>query len=136
MLNNVVLVGNLTRDPECRHVGENSTCVTKFGLAVNRKYSGKEETTFVDVECWGKTAEVVAEYCSKGRQVAVVGRLKQDSWEDKDGNKRSKLFVVAEEVKFVGGRNDSDEPQQENKKPQKAKTTKVAPETGDDDVPF
>src|SRR5207253_8922365 len=100
-LNKVMLIGRLTRDPETRHTqGGNS--VTNFGLAVNRTYRRKdsdeqvEETTFVDIEAWGKTGETFARYMKKGRQAYVEGRLKLDSWE-KDGQKRSKLTVVMEE---------------------------------------
>ena len=106
-LNKVMLIGRLTRDPETRHTqGGNS--VTNFGLAVNRTYRKKdsdeqvEETTFVDVEAWGKTGETFARYMKKGRQAYVEGRLKLDSWE-KDGQKRSKLTVVMEEFQFLDG---------------------------------
>ena len=104
-LNKVMLIGRLTRDPETRHTsGGNS--VTNFGLAINRSYRKKdsdelvEETTFVDVEAWGKTGETFARYMKKGRQAYVEGRLKLDSWE-KDGQKRSKLTVVMEEFQFL-----------------------------------
>ena len=104
-LNKVMLIGRLTRDPETRHTqGGNS--VTNFGLAVNRTYRKKdsdeqiEETTFVDVEAWGKTGETFARYMKKGRQAYIEGRLKFDSWE-KDGQKRSKLTVVMEEFQFL-----------------------------------
>src|SRR5204863_8487416 len=104
-LNRVMLIGRLTRDPETRHTaGGNS--VTNFGLAINRSYRKKdsdelvEETTFVDVEAWGKTGETFARYMKKGRQAYVEGRLKLDSWE-KDGQKHSKLFVVMDEFQFL-----------------------------------
>ena len=103
-MNVVILIGNVTRDPETKVIGDNKT-VSKFGLAVNRKFGKTEETTFVDVECWGATAETVSAYLTKGRQVAVQGRLKQDNWEDKQsGEKRSKLFVVADRVQFLGSK--------------------------------
>ena len=107
-LNKVMLIGRLTRDPETRHTqGGNS--VTNFGLAVNRTYRKKdsdeqvEETTFVDVEAWGKTGETFARYMKKGSQAYVEGRLKLDSWE-KDGQKHSKLRVVMEEFQFLDSR--------------------------------
>lgn len=113
-VNQVVLVGNLTRDAELKHT-TSGKAVAKFGIAVNR-YTGKDkptETTFVDVECWEKTAEIVGEYASKGRQVGVVGRLKLDQWES-EGQKRSKLVVVADRVEFgprTGEKSESpDEP--------------------------
>jgi len=104
--NKVMLMGNLTRDLELRHTGSN-TAVGNFGLAVNRRFktqSGeqREEVTFVDCEAWGRTAEVMSQYLSKGRSVFIEGRLKLDQWEDKNGGgKRSKLSVVVENFQFV-----------------------------------
>ena len=104
--NKVLLMGNLTRDVEIRHTSSN-TAVGNFGIAVNRRYktqSGdqREEVTFVDCEAWGRTAEVMAQYLSKGRSVFIEGRLKLDQWEDKNGGgKRSKLSVVVENFQFV-----------------------------------
>jgi len=104
-VNRVFLMGNLTRDIELRHTSGNNA-VGNFGLAVNRKYrtqSGekREEVTFVDCEAWGKTAEVMSQYLSKGRAVFVEGRLKLDTWEGKDGTKQSKLRVVVDQFQFV-----------------------------------
>ena len=106
--NKVLLVGNLTRDPELKHTPSNQA-VAQIGLAVNRNFQTKdgekrEETTFVDCEAWGRTAEVMSQYLAKGRPVLVEGRLKLDQWQDKDGNNRSKLKVVVENFQFVGGR--------------------------------
>lgn len=104
--NKVMLMGNLTRDIEIRHTPSN-TAVGNFGLAVNRKYktqSGeqREEVAFIDCEAWGRTAEVMAQYLSKGRPVFVEGRLKFDSWDDKNGGgKRSKLSVVVDNFQFI-----------------------------------
>ena len=108
--NKVLLVGNLTRDPELKHTPSNQA-VAQIGLAVNRQYNTKdgekrEETTFVDCEAWGRTAEVMSQYLSKGRPVLVEGRLKLDQWQDKDGNNRSKLKVVIENFQFLGGRGE------------------------------
>jgi single-strand DNA-binding protein len=108
--NKVVLIGNLTRDPVVRQTA-GGTAVADVGLAVNRKYKSndewKEETTFVDITVWGKQAELCGEYLSKGRSALFEGRLKLDSWEDKEGNKRNKLGVVAESVQFLGSPKDS-----------------------------
>jgi len=107
--NKVMLMGNLTRDPEVRYTPK-GTAVAEIGLAVNRIYSGennekREETTFVDVTLWGRTAEVAGEYLKKGRPVFIEGRLQLDSWEDKQsGQKRSKLRVVAEGMQRIGSR--------------------------------
>ena len=108
-LNSVQLAGNLTRDPEVRFFA-NDKAVADFGLAINRKYKSngetKEETTFVDVECWNRQAELVGQYLTKGRNCLVEGSLKLDQWEDKDGNKRSKIKINAHRVHFIGGADD------------------------------
>ncbi|QDT67686.1 Single-stranded DNA-binding protein [Planctomycetes bacterium MalM25] len=106
--NRVVLVGNLTRDPELRYI-PSGTAVSEIGLAVNdRVKKGDQwvdETTFVDVTLWARTAEVANQYLSKGSSVLVEGRLKLDQWE-KDGQKRSKLRVVADKMQMLGGRGE------------------------------
>jgi single-strand DNA-binding protein len=106
--NKVYLIGNLTRDPELR-VTPKGTAICQFGLAVNRQFkdeSGalRDDTTFVDIEAWGKQGETISKYCTKGRPLFVEGRLKLDQWEDKtSGQKRSKLKVVLEGFQFLGG---------------------------------
>jgi single-strand DNA-binding protein len=107
-LNRVMLAGNLTRDPQVRFLASEKA-VAEFGLAINRRFKDKdgqlkEEVTFVDVEAWGRTAELVGQYLTKGRACYVEGRLKFDSWEDKEGQKRSKLKVVADTVQFLDSR--------------------------------
>lgn len=109
--NRVIIVGNLTREPEVKYI-PSGTAVCELGLAVNRTWKKdgerKEETTFVDVTLWGRTAEVAGEYLSKGRQVLIEGRLQLDSWNDKEtGKKRSKLKVVGEQMTMLGSKNDS-----------------------------
>jgi single-strand DNA-binding protein len=106
--NRVILLGNLTRDPELRYL-PSGMAVTDVGLALNdrRKNANGEwvdETTFVDVTLWGRTAEVASEYLSKGSPVFIEGRLKLDTWETQDGQKRSKLKVVGERMQMVGAR--------------------------------
>ncbi|HEX4000325.1 MAG TPA: single-stranded DNA-binding protein [Pirellulales bacterium] len=108
--NRVILVGNLTRDPELRYI-PSGTAVCEVGLAVNdrrKSASGEwiEETTFVDVTLWSRTAEVASEYLSKGASVLIEGRLKLDTWE-KDGKKNSKLRVVGEKMQMLGGKGGS-----------------------------
>lgn len=110
--NKVILVGNLTRDPEVRYI-PSGTAVCELGLAVNRTWydkqsnSRKEDTTFVDVTLWGRTAEVAGEYLAKGRSVLIEGRLQMDTWDDKEtGKKRSKLKVVGEQMTMLGGRGE------------------------------
>jgi len=110
-LNRVMLAGNLTRDPEVRMIGGDRS-VASFSLAINRRYKGqdgelKEEVTFVDCEAWGRTAELVGQYLVKGRACFIEGRLRLDSWDDKkDGTKRSKLKVVADNVQFLDSNRD------------------------------
>lgn len=109
--NKVILIGNLTRDPELR-VTANGNSICKLGLAVNRAYMTKdgerrEETTFIDIDAFGKQAEVISKYMRRGRPLMVEGRLKLDQWES-DGQKRSKLNVVLENFQFLGGRDDSE----------------------------
>jgi single-strand DNA-binding protein len=106
--NQVILLGNLTRDVELRHTPGNQA-VANIGLAMNRQYQTREgerreETTFVDCEAWGRQAEVMAQYLAKGRPVFIQGRLKLDTWQDQQGQNRSKLKVVVENFQFVGGR--------------------------------
>lgn len=106
--NRVILIGNLTRDPELRYT-PSGTAVTEVGMAVNDKRKGAngewvEETTFVDVTLWGRTAEVATEYLHKGAPLMIEGRLKYDQWQDKDGQKRSKLRVVGERMQMLGGK--------------------------------
>ena len=107
--NKVMLMGNLTRDPELRYTS-NGSAVTSFGLAVNRKFKQgdewKEDVCFVDITVWGKQGENCAEYLSKGRPAFVEGRLQYSTWES-DGQKKSKLEVVANTVQFLGSRSDS-----------------------------
>ena len=108
-VNKVILIGNVTRDVEVKSTPK-GTAVAGITLAVNRSYktdSGekREEVTFVDVELWGRVAEIAGEYVKKGNPLYVEGRLKQDSWEDKDsGQKRTKLKVVAENIQLLGSR--------------------------------
>ena len=107
--NRVILMGNLTRDPELRYTS-NQTAICKFGLAVNRRFKDgqtgewKEEPTFVDVTIFGARAEPFARYHTKGKPAFIEGSLRLDTWEDKNGGgKRSKLYVVADTWEFVGG---------------------------------
>ena len=105
--NRTILVGNLTRDPELRHIAS-GTAVAEISLAINDKRkdaSGNwiEETTFIDVTLWAKTAEVAAQYLKKGASVLIEGRLKLDTWEQ-DGQKRQKLKVIGERLQMLDGK--------------------------------
>lgn len=141
--NRVVLVGNLTRDPELKYI-PSGTAVAEIGLAVNdrRKNAQGEwvdETTFVDVTLWSRTAEVASEYLSKGSSVLIEGRLKLDSWET-DGQKRSKLRVVGEKMQMLGGRGGGGGGGQGGQKTSSYQSTpaQTAPAgpPPDDDIPF
>ncbi len=104
-LNNVQLAGHLTRDPQVKSLANERT-VADFGLAINRRFKGadgefKEESTFVEVEAWGRTAELIGQYLTKGSPCYLEGRLRLDSWQDKDGAKRSKIKVLADNVQFL-----------------------------------
>ena len=107
--NKVILLGNLTRDPELRYTPQGAA-VCEFALALNSVYTNKqtgqkvEEVSYIDLVAWGKTGETIAEYMKKGRQIMVEGRLKQDRWEAQDGKKMSKVRVTVESFTFVGAR--------------------------------
>ena len=149
--NKVILLGNLTRDPEVRYTPK-GTAVTDLGLAVNRTYTAdngekREEVTFVDVTFWGRTAEVAGEYLKKGRPVFVEGRLQLDSWDDKQsGQKRTKLKVIGENMQMLGaprgggggGGGGGDEESSGASRPSRpASPPKAAPSAPDDDeIPF
>ena len=115
MLNKAILMGRLVADPELRRTPNNNS-VTSFTLAVNRSFVRQGEqpqTDFIDVVAWGKTAEFVSRYFVKGQQVAVAGRIQTRMWEDKQGNKRKSVEVVAEEVHFAEPKRDNSQPRNE-----------------------
>lgn len=140
--NKVILMGNLTRDPETRTTPGGQS-VTQFSLAVNRTWKGadgqqQEAVSFIDCVAWGKAGEIIAQYLGKGRAVLVSGRLDQRSWEDKEtGGKRSKVEVVVEDFNFVdsgqsGGTGSFDG----GSKPAPAKKSSAAPAENIDDQPI
>jgi len=147
--NKVILLGNLTRDPEIRYTPK-GTAVTELGMAVNRVYTAengekREETTFVDITLWGRTAEIAGEYLKKGRPVFIEGRLQLDTWDDKQtGQKRSKLKVVGEGLQLIGSRPGSggggggdEEGSGPPRSSKSAPPPKAAPSAPDDDeIPF
>ena len=110
-LNKVFMMGNLTRDPELRQAGGQQIC--GFGIALNRTYQTargetREDVCYVDVEAWGRTADIVAQYARKGSPLFVEGRLRYDTWDDREtGKKRSRLTVTAENVQLLGGPRDN-----------------------------
>jgi single-strand DNA-binding protein len=141
--NRVFLIGNLTRDPELKATPR-GTSICQFGLAVNRQFkdeSGamRDETTFLDLEAWGKQADIIGKYLTKGSSCMVEGRLKLDQWEDKQsGQKRSKIKIVVENVQFLGGKKEKQgEQREENNEPYTppSRNTTPAP-AADEEVPF
>ena len=153
--NKVILLGNLTRDPEVRYTPK-GTAVAEVGLAINRFIPAsdggekREETTFVDVTLWGRTAEIAGEYLKKGRPVLIEGRLQLDTWDDKtSGQKRSKLKVVGESMQLLGGKpgggggGDSEEGASgggerpsTRPRPSAPPPNPAASEADDDEIPF
>ena len=147
--NKVILVGNLTRDPELRYTPK-GMAIAKVGLAINRNWTSesgekKEEVTFVDVDAFGRQAETLAQYMKKGSPLLVEGRLKLDQWDDKQtGQKRSKLGVVVEGFQFLGGGNREGGGGGESAPRRSAAPSAPAPSApaaepdmpSDDDVPF
>ncbi len=147
-LNKVMLIGNCTRDPEVKYT-QKGTAICEIGLAINRNYtteSGekREETTFVDVEMFGRIAEIAGEYLKKGRSVFIEGRLKLDQWDDKQtGQKRSKMRVVGEGLQLLGSKDgEAKEPQQRPASKPAFQPQRKAPDPDldstdpDEDVPF
>jgi single-strand DNA-binding protein len=111
MFNKVILVGNLTRDPELRYTPQGTT-VCNFGLAVNRRYKQgdetKEEVTFINIVVFGRQADTSGQYLSKGSPVLIEGRLRENRWETEEGQKRSRHEVIAENVRFLPKKQTSD----------------------------
>jgi single-strand DNA-binding protein len=155
-LNKVMLIGNLTRDPELR-VTPKGTAICQFSLAVNRKFrdeagADREEVTYVDIEAWGKSGENIAKYCTKGRPLFVEGRLRLDQWEDKTTKeKRSRMKVVCDNFQFLGsgraeggasgpgGAEGGEQPRYNSPAPRPGAARPAAPaaqENLDEDVPF
>jgi single-strand DNA-binding protein len=142
-MNKVFLSGNLTRDPDIRYI-PSGTAVSEFDIAVSRRYKNKngetkDETSFINIETWGKTAEFCSQYLKKGRRILVEGRLRQDSWEAQDGTKRQRIRVVADRVQFAdfkpGAGAAAPEPADQPAEP----TTEAGADKSegvDDDLPF
>jgi len=147
--NKVILIGNITRDLELKYTPK-GTAVLDIGLAVNRTYGGdsgdrREETTYIDVTFWGRTAEIVSQYCHKGSPLFIEGRLHLDTWEDKNsGQKRSKLRVVGENIQLMGGRAGGGQPgdsqghggHSSNRPSSPAPQSSSPQPPEDDDIPF
>ncbi|HEY5704779.1 MAG TPA: single-stranded DNA-binding protein [Terrimicrobiaceae bacterium] len=149
-LNKVMLIGNVTRDPEVKYTPKGSA-VADLGLAINRNYTNQsgekvEEVTYVDVELWGRLAEIAGEYAKKGRPIFIEGRLRIDSWEDKQsGQKRNRLKVVGEGLQLLGSRSggqgggagaDLEGEAPASRAPRPAPTRPSPSEPADDDIPF
>ena len=148
--NRVILMGNLTRDPEMKYL-PSGTAVTNFGLAMSDRYTDRqsgeqrENVCFVDVEAWDRQAEIVNEYLSKGSPVFLEGSLKFDSWETPEGEKRSRLKVRVFRIQLIGGRRSGDEmgggytdasPAEPSQAQSKQSAGGGSASTTDDDIPF
>ena len=143
--NKVILVGNLCKTPELRTI-PSGTSVCDVSIAVNDKRKNAagewgEEATFVDVTFWGKTAEVVCQYLDKGSPLLVEGRLKLDKWEDKDGQKRSKLRVICERMQMIGSKGDGQRRESKDSPPPRDESEAPTPSDSgttynDDNLPF
>lgn len=140
-LNKVMLMGNVTRDPEIRHTPK-GTAVTELGLAINRVWKNEqgqkqEEVTFVEATLWGRQAEVASEYLTKGRPVYIEGRLEVQTWDDKEtGKKRSKLCIVGESIQFLGSGQKLTAPARSQAPASTIATADHLDEDPEDDIPF
>ncbi|AVQ36615.1 single-stranded DNA-binding protein [Staphylococcus kloosii] len=111
MTNQTILTGNITNDLEMKAAGQSQ--VLKFGLGVRSNFK-KDETNFFQIEAWGKTAELIETYCQKGSKILIVGELKQDRFEDKEGNKREKIKVNVDRVEFLDSKQSNQQTKQDN----------------------
>ena len=130
---NAHAIGNLTRDCETRNAG--STTVTKFGMAINEKRGKHEYVTFLDVECWGARGETLASYIGKGDAICVFGSLRNEDYESRDGQKRSKLVLNADGFTFLGGKRDGEQQQGGNARPAR-QATRPQQQQEDEPAPF
>jgi single-strand DNA-binding protein len=137
MFNKFIAVGNLTRDPESKSTNSGHN-ICEFRIAVNNPKS-KEDVLFIDVETWGKLADICTEYLAKGKKIIVEGRLKNNSWTNKDGEKRNKIFCVADDIRFVGSKSDEERSESSHEKsasPSKSEETSKEGEGVLEDIPF
>lgn len=138
--NRVLLIGRLTRDPELRYTPSGSA-VTDFGLATNRVWTGQdgqkhEETTFVDITLWARSAEVASEYLHKGDPVFIEGRLQLDQWTDKEGQRRSRLRVVGERMQFLAARGAQRSEEETDRSAPDDFGASTSPEPSKGEIPF
>lgn len=112
-MNNITIIGNLTRDPELRYF-ESGNSVASFSIAWNEyKKGGEQEVHYFDCKAWGKTAETLANHCRKGSKVGLTGTLKQERWESKEGNKQSKVIINVDRLDLLGSKQDAETPTQQ-----------------------
>ena len=140
-MNKVELIGRLTNDPVLRYTTQN-TPVASYSIAVNTGYGEKQETLFINVATWGKSAEFISQYIKKGQTVAITGRLKNNSYEDKEGHKHNSIVVVTEEIEAVGNRKEQPKEQKVEQKVEQPKVNEEKDELysqfdlTDADLPF
>lgn len=136
MLNKTILMGRLTRDPELKFT-QNGTPVVSFNIAVDRNYSGQSgdrQTDFIPITAWRKTAEFISQWFTKGQMIVVVGSVQSRNWEDKNGNKRTSIEVLADEVQFGESKKDRDNSQKNNASGNKIDFEEISDDDGE--VPF
>ncbi|MGW9128105.1 single-stranded DNA-binding protein [Paenibacillus chitinolyticus] len=144
-MNKVILIGNLTKDPELKYLGEKGTAICTFTLAINRPRRGEtQETDFINIVAWQKLADLAAEYLRKGRKCAVEGRIQTRNYDDKEGRKIYVTEIIAENIEFLGGRGGEQGTQREEKQPDRGSDPFGDPFTSkgqainisDDQLPF
>jgi len=129
MINKFIGIGNLTKDPECRNLGEYVKC--SFPIAIN---STKDEVIFLDIESWGKTAENCKKYITKGSQVYIEGKIKINKWQDKNGNNRQKYYISADLVRFLPKERKQSNTSENNENPKPSESVKEI--VGEEEMPF
>lgn len=137
--NKVIVAANLVSDPELKSVGDSN--VVRFRVAINRKFTTKsgekkEESTYIDCEMWGPRATIISEYLGKGDPILIEGHLKQENWDTKDGEKRSKIIVSIQDFEFMSAKKSAGESSSKQESSQKAAPTKKKQSMDLEDIPF
>lgn len=135
-MNKVELIGRLTKDPELRYT-KNNIAVASYTIAINTGYGEKQQTDYINISTWGKSGEFVNKYFKKGQAIAIVGRLKNNNYEDKNGNKKYTIEVITEDIEFIGGKSQEENQEENIEIPQNYKSEYEDTITLDDDeLPF
>jgi len=137
-MNHIILIGRLTRDPELRHT-QSSTAVANFSIAVDRGFknaNGEKETDFINCTAWRKTAELIAQYCTKGKQVAVSGAMQSRKYQDKEGNNRTIYEVLVDNIQFLGSATNTQNTTTDNDNDNTPYDNQTPPPSNEGDLPF